>query len=191
MMARLTRARQGTPSLRSFPAKGRRASADAPAKELSAVSFVRVFKPTDMLPRNAPAPQAGRGRFRACAFAGMVLAMRPLSFTLCIIAITVATATAQAEPETDGSDRAMPAETRASLLGRLDDALYDGRSARLKDIRLAKDGRYCGRLNAKNQAGGYTGWSLFSFNAETRRLGFENAGPYSLDAGACGITKHL
>lgn len=40
--------------------------------------------------------------------------------------------------------------------------LYDGESARFRNIRVVTDGTYCGEVNSKNRMGAYTGFTGFS-----------------------------
>ena len=43
----------------------------------------------------------------------------------------------------------------------MDDRLKDTESAKLKDVRIAKDGTICGLVNAKNSYGAYVGYEPF------------------------------
>ena len=43
----------------------------------------------------------------------------------------------------------------------MDDRLKDSESAKLKDVRIAKDGTVCGLVNAKNSYGAYAGYEPF------------------------------
>lgn len=43
----------------------------------------------------------------------------------------------------------------------MDDRLKDSDSAKLKDVRVGKDGTTCGLVNAKNSYGAYAGYEPF------------------------------
>jgi len=50
----------------------------------------------------------------------------------------------------------------------LDDRLADYPSARFRDVRMTKDGKYlCGAVNSKTPMGGYGGWHRFFVQVES------------------------
>lgn len=65
-----------------------------------------------------------------------------------------------ASPVFAAGSKATPADI-AAIKAAMEDRLKDADSAKIKDVRIAKDGTTCGRVNAKNSYGAYGGFEPF------------------------------
>ncbi|WP_081740335.1 hypothetical protein [Afipia sp. P52-10] len=77
---------------------------------------------------------------------------------------------ASAQSVMDGSSKRIGEDQQAKLFGALRSSLNDPFSAQVIELEMGKDGRVCGKLNAKNGYGGFTGFRVFAFDPSNGQL---------------------
>lgn len=65
----------------------------------------------------------------------------------------------------DSPNRASTQRELGTAKSYFDGVLFDGVSARWKDVRTWRGGYVCGSVNAKNRMGAYVGWHQFWYRA--------------------------
>ncbi|MBA4219931.1 MAG: hypothetical protein C0458_04290 [Methylobacterium sp.] len=107
---------------------------------------------------------------------------------------------ARAMEDADGSVAKLSAADQAALDKALDISLFDGKSARVRDVRVGAPRKLCGWVNAKNSSGGYTGYRLFVAHLDDPAAIFDKRGPAvddydqpldAKDRAVCIAAKHL
>lgn len=93
-------------------------------------------------------------------------------FAVCLIAFSMPSLSAKAQAVADTSDRRISEDQFQSLISALQRGLNDPFSAQLMQLDPGNFGRVCGKVNAKNSFGGYTGFKLFTHDPKTGQFYF-------------------
>lgn len=91
-------------------------------------------------------------------------------FRLLVLAgCVLAASTASAQQVMDGSDANVPPEIMAKITASIGENLLDPYGAQIDRLKPmeSRTGGFCGRFNAKNNAGGYVGFRPFSYDPAT------------------------
>jgi hypothetical protein len=120
------------------------------------------------------------------------------------MALIVTADIASATEIVDGSNENISQADKAILFRLLDEDLLDASSAQIKDIRFAKQRKYCGFIKAKNAYGAYVGYKMFAVDLTEQLVLFDIDSRQKTDVitselsfglgthvGICGLTKHL
>lgn len=75
-----------------------------------------------------------------------------------------------AQQDADGSLAKLPQSVREQMLEALDLNLFDGASARLRQVKSESDRIVCGLVNARTKSGNYTGFVHFFINTENKAV---------------------
>lgn len=70
----------------------------------------------------------------------------------------------------DGSSKRIGEDQQTKLFAALRSSLNDPFSAQVIELELGRDGHVCGKLNAKNGYGGFTGFRVFAFDPSNGRF---------------------